>query len=95
MKLFFARLLKVVVTGMIPSLFCSDYPTFLYHQAGQTFALAHGDLAYRFERQAAGSRKTQSGFILIEKINGADIRFGTAGDQGDDIVQRLVQVVGL
>ena len=48
MKLLFACLLKVTVTGVILGLFCCHHSAFFHNQAGQAFTPFHGNLAHRY-----------------------------------------------
>ena len=63
-------------------------------EAGETFGGLHGD-ADRQPRQAAGGVQPQSLAVLLQEVDGADVRLHSLSDQVDYVVQGLLQVMGV
>jgi hypothetical protein len=86
---------EIAVTRIVLGFFQGEDLLGFRNQAGQSFADPQADLADRFRIQALRCPQEQGFVILVEEVQGAHIGMGTLGDKRDDIVQGLVEVMGL
>ena len=90
-----ARFLEVAVAGMALGFLNRHYPALLGGEAGEAFADLQSDLAHGPARKTLGGSQPKGGFVLLQKVDGTDLGLHPPGDQGDDVAEGFVQVVGL
>ena len=95
MEALFSCLGKIFVAGVRQGVHYHDGAHPFDDQAGQPLVDAHGDLSDRFLVQTHGGAQGKTGLLAVVEVERADLRFHAPGDNGHDVFESLLQILGV